>query len=432
MERSVLILDEDQDYCNLLEEVYSQAEYDVTIGDLKSDIGKDLARIKPSIVVIDFKFGNYRGVDLVRIVHNHSPESKVIVASAPLPEQTIRGMIMEEIDGLFTKPLKPISFLKRSSELLVEKNELADAQVDATNVQSESNAETFKANSIPGRSLAAKRFLEKLVHVREFKSRLLLVGDEGSPFRAVSKDLIGALGKNTEALSYFEAYGLSVEALESQALQLKKEGFTRLTVAMLDGEKLTDEDVRVIREIQAPQGYSEKWAFPIRFVFCIRTELDTLYDRQEISTSVYMTLGATELVIPSLNECAEDIPQIAQKMIRDFVTSNGLDTMPILEGSAKEYLRNYPWENGFDEMEVLLQSVIVKGNHTRITEKHFTEDATESNIEEEAVSPLRKHLVTQRDEYIQAVLKMSGGDIEKASASLGIDIDGIKRFLAQH
>ena len=120
MERSILILDEDKDYCNLLEEIYSQADYLVTVAENDWDLAKRLIELKPSIVVADYKFGKLRGADLVRLVHQQSAKSKIVVASAPLAEQTIRGLIAEEIDGLFTKPLKPISFLKRSSELLTE------------------------------------------------------------------------------------------------------------------------------------------------------------------------------------------------------------------------------------------------------------------------------------------------------------------------
>ncbi|MEM9025472.1 MAG: hypothetical protein AAGB06_00915, partial [Verrucomicrobiota bacterium] len=235
-----------------------------------------------------------------------------------------------------------------------------------------------------------------------------------------------------EALAFFAAFEMNVDTLEAQVNQLKKEGFDSLTVSMLDGEKLTDEDVRTIREIQATDGFAERWKFPIRFIFCIRTELDVLYDRQEVSTSVYMTLGATELVIPSLSECVEDIPRIAQRMIRKIVATNNIGIVPTLDNSAKEYLRNQPWGNGFDEMEVLLHGVLIKGNLKRLSDKHFLEDSPESHLDEEQASPLRRHLVTQRDEYIQAVLKMSGGDISKASSSLGIDIEGIKRFLNQH
>ncbi|MEM7672860.1 MAG: response regulator [Verrucomicrobiota bacterium] len=431
MDRSVLILDEDQDYCNLLREVYSQADYSVTLGVVDQDLSEVLRELLPSIVVIDYKFGEHRGVDLVRLIHSISPESKVIVASAPLPEQTIRGMIMEEIDGLFTKPLKPISFLKRSSELLTEKKH-PDQESDRADDSGSVKKQKFSSSAFPGRSLAAKRFIEKLMQVKEFKSRLLLVGAEGSPFRSVAQDLVDSLGRNTEALAFFAAFELNVDSLEAQVNQLKKEGFDSLTVSMLDGEKLTDEDVRTVREIQAADGFAERWKFPIRFIFCIRTELDVLYDRQEVSTSVYMTLGATELVIPSLSECLEDIPRIAQRMIRKIVATNNIGIVPTLDNSAKEYLRSQPWGNGFDELEVLLHGILIKGNLKRLSDKHFLEDSPVSQSDEEQTSPLRRHLVTQRDEYIQAVLKMSGGDISKASSSLGIDIEGIKRFLSQH
>ena len=151
---------------------------------------------------------------------------------------------------------------------------------------------------------------------------------------------------------------------------------------------------------------------------------------QEISTGVYMTLGATELRIPSLSECADDIPQIAQRMIREIATSEGKDKIPALDDGARDYLRTREWEHSFDELEVLLQSVVLRTQKSSISAKMLTSDGSDGGgCVDVGVSPLRQHLISQRDEYIQAVLVMSNGNYEKASSALGIDIKAIKKLL---
>ena len=99
--------------------------------------------------------------------------------------------------------------------------------------------------------------------------------------------------------------------------------------------------------------------------------------------------------------------------------------------SAQNHLKSRSWENDFDELEILLQSVVSKTKSGKISEKHFENNASDARPIAQSVSPLREHLVTQRDEYIQAVIKMSDGNIEKASVTLGFDVDAVKQFLDQ-
>ena len=95
MDRSLLILDEDIDYCNLLVEIFTQASYTVAVGSTDWDLKAKLAELKPSIIVLDYKFGKRRGIEIVRDIHAVLPASKVMVVSCSLAEQTIRALIAE-------------------------------------------------------------------------------------------------------------------------------------------------------------------------------------------------------------------------------------------------------------------------------------------------------------------------------------------------
>lgn len=92
------------------------------------------------------------------------------------------------------------------------------------------------------------------------------------------KDLVNLRQSSVEALAFFEAFKLDKSSLELQVNQLRTEGFESLAGVIVEAEKLTDDDVQVIREIQASGGLAEQWQFPIRFIFCIRKELDVFYD----------------------------------------------------------------------------------------------------------------------------------------------------------
>ena len=48
-----------------------------------------------------------------------------------------------------------------------------------------------------------------------------------------------------------------------------------------------------------------------------------------------LVLGATELLISPLSECADGIIQIAQRMVRDIATQEGKDVVPALDDGAK-------------------------------------------------------------------------------------------------
>ena len=78
-----------------------------------------------------------------------------------------------------------------------------------------------------------------------------------------------------------------------------------------------------------------------------------------------------------------------------------------------------------------MQSIIIKRQKASISREMLTQDGSDASSNFEArASPLRQHLIAQRDEYIQTVLVMSNGNFEKASSALGIDIKAIKKLLA--
>lgn len=428
MERSILILDEDKDYCNLLNEIFSQAGYRVNVAKPSWNIADKLQELEPSIVVLDYRFGNQKGVDLVRLVHDTRASIKVIVASDTLAEQTIRALIEVGIDGLFTKPLKPISFLKRASDLLSETSIQRPEHAALLDAPDGFVVSGFQISSFPGRSQISRRFAEKLVQVRGFKSRLLLVGEEGAPFRLVAHDLVKEGMDSTDALIFFEKDNLEFSGLAGQAAQLKDEGFTGLVITLLDAEQIADEDTAVIRQIQAPGGLADQWGLNVRFIFCLREELDILYDKSLISTNVYMTLGATELRIPRLRECVEDIPLLAERMLSDLCDIRELTTIPHLDESAKAYLREFPWKQGFDELNVVLDRLLERAHDEVISAEHFPAEDGQAG-EREKQTPLKRYLLQVRDEYVEAVIELCGGDLGRAADSLMVSEGDLRGWL---
>ena len=433
MDRSLLILDEDIDYCNLLVEIFTQASYTVAVGSTDWDLKAKLAELKPSIIVLDYKFGKRRGIEIVRDIHAVLPASKVMVVSCSLAEQTIRALIAEEIDGLFTKPLKPISFLKRASDLLSQIKVEATPEEAIRGKRGSFMVSGHRLSAFPGRSQASKRFAEKLNQVKAFKSRLLLVGQDGSPFKQVAEDIVEANrldGELSEALIVFDQHNLDFSLLEAQAGQLKSEGFSGIMVAFAQAEKITDEDCVTIRQIQSEGGFLDQHSLQVRFIFCLRSELDTLYDAGDISTNVYMTLGATELKIPSLAECPEDIPLIAQKMLDDLAEARDLPVTPQLDDTARTYLREFPWANGFDELNVCVDSVLSRTADEFITQDHFPING-DKDTKAESLTPLKRYLLAERDEYVKALVELCDGDLKKAADSLGVTEESIKKLVSK-
>lgn len=81
---------------------------------------------------------------------------------------------------------------------------------------------------------------------------------------------------------------------------------------MIRTGRLTKEQQDLFYEISRQTGTFSSISIATRFVFCLEHPIETLYEDGALTDKLYLMMGSSEIQIPSLSECPEDIIPLAE------------------------------------------------------------------------------------------------------------------------
>ena len=435
MSKKILILDDDVDFNTLLTDVFNQAEYEV-ISAHDPQEALNLIKEEPvDVIVTDQRMPNLSGVEFFREIRSIHENLPIIMVSGYLDSDTMRDLINNGVNGIFLKPLNIFSLLKRTSELLEEsETSRSGGRDDSVISKSEgpeyNNALGFTFQSFPCKATESADFAKKLYSLRNFKSNLLIVGDKGAHFEQICEDIRSFAKDVKEELTYLKGK----KFIETEILALFKariaENVGRITAVILDTVNLDESDIEMIFKIAQKEAPFDEIEAPVRFVFCLQDELDKLYDDGSIDEDFYIFLGTSEVKIPRIRDCKEDISLLAQSIIFEYAKKNESDVILNIDPGGLEYLESHEWPENFTELK---QTIIGAINYTDSSVISYDDLCLASKLKGEKpkvkFSELESYLREARDEYAQAVIRLCHGDINKAAKTLGVDPEKIEAFI---
>src|SRR5690606_34655217 len=132
-----------------------------------------------------------------------------------------------------------------------------------------------------------------------------------------------------------------------------KKGAERITYVVAEPECMAGEQAEAIFRIARKQEPFDQLSVPVRFVFCLREDLDTLYDSGRIDENLYLFMGTTELKVPSLEEVSEDIPVMDQALL-----DQNEEQVWRLDAQSGVFLRDQEWPGDVLQLAKVLHQAI--------------------------------------------------------------------------
>lgn len=432
MAHRILILDDDEDFNNLLTDIFSQSNYDVTsLRDPEEAL--NLYRTTPfDLIVTDQKMPGMSGEEFIRAVKQLDPDVPIIMVSGYLDNDTIRDLIREGVGGVFLKPLNVFSLLKRTAALLEESQKNA-RRSGAPRSEVDSSIDfqhslPFRFNSFPAKAPRAVDFANKLHALRNFRTNLVLIGEDGSDFKGVCRDLEG-FGDQTDdrfvllsADSYTESF--LTEAMDS----CLEDDVKRVTLVVLSLPDLNQEARKLIFSVVRKEGAFAQFTIPARMIFCLNEDVDTLYDRGVIDDELYVLLGTTEIRIPALRECEDDLPILAQRIVNDIAVSGRIQPIPRLDPELRAWIREQRWPGNYREMYQLMRKVLNKASGQEALGIADLPGGKRAGQLADAGS-IETHLERFRDEYVRAVFVLCKEDVGRTGGLVGLSSAEVENCL---
>lgn len=423
----VLILDDDADFNSLLTDIFEQSDYDVTSLTNPTEAIEVFRENEFDLVVADHKMPDMTGAEFMKQCKLIRPKVPVVMVSGYLDNDTIRELISEGVGGVFLKPLNIFSLLERTNSLIeeIKKQEVIPNEEQSEDIDRENDAKLgFPFRSFPCKSAASMNFAEKLYSLRDFRSTLTLIGEEGMHYRSICEDIRGFYESEKEHFIYLRPGSVDRDQVASLIEQAKEYGAERVTCVLLNFEDMSESEQKIAGTLPKNKSEFQELGVALRAIYCVSRDLDSLLNEGLIDDNLYILMGTAEVRVPSLRECQADIGIMAQQMVVALAREDDQPSVPRFEKAAREFLREQRWEKNYDALQHAVQNMMASGPVDVLTLSQVKSQVQGA----EGVSPrarFESHLTNRQVDLVRAAAILFGGDRAKVARFFSADVSVI-------
>ena len=396
--QSILIVDDIESIHEMLDTVVQPLGYTTLYASNGDDAIQLYKKERPEIVLCDLKIAPKSGLEIARELQELNPKIVVIMMSGHATiENGLDAMKLGVFDFL-TKPFKVdqlMAALNRASKRLSREASEEDADVNC--------------DALRGNSPAIDALKESLARAGESSSPALISGEAGTRKGDIAAQIHNASnGASSDApFVAFDCKESSDDALkqaiEGDALFGQASGgtlyFANIDALASDRQEMLGERIR--------DAKSET-----RILCSSSIELEAKVGEKEFSESLYRRISSVLIRVPRLSERADDIPVIAQSILK----ANDLGDCELTE-KAIESLQAYRWPGNLQELKDAVEDAAANCSDNRID----LQDLPERVRDLSAWSRLADYVEAATLEYKRRVLQACHGDAGQAAKILGCE-----------
>ncbi|QSE97405.1 sigma-54-dependent transcriptional regulator [Fulvivirga lutea] len=380
MNYKVLIIDDDEDICLLLERLLSKNDYSVSTAEDGESGFKLLKKDKPDLVLCDFKLPDYSGIDMLRKIKVLHPQLPVIIITGYSDVKIAVDALKKGAYNYVTKPLYPDEILMMVKEAISshhqpildskstkpkksQKEELtiikgASPQSEVVWKHVDLIAPTNMSVIIQGETGTGKEYVARAIHLQsERKGHKFLAVDCG----ALSDDLAGS-----ELFGHVKGSFTGAINDKSGCFEQAKGGTLFLDEI---GNLSYENQMKMLRALQERKirrvGGDKEIDIDVRVVVATNEPLPDLIQSGDFREDLYHRLNEFKIELAPLRERKADIVIYAEyflKLANDQLNKNikGFDK------SALEVIKHYSWEGNLRELKNVIKRAVLLASSTTI------------------------------------------------------------------
>jgi DNA-binding NtrC family response regulator len=442
----ILVVDDDEVTCNLLEEVLSKEGYAVDRA-LNGREAIDKGERTPyDVVLTDIKMIGVDGMEVLRAYRQKSPETIIIMMTAFGSIETAIQAIKEGAYDYVSKPFK-LEEIKLTIHRALEQNRLLQENL----LYRQELISKYKLENIVGRSPQMLQVYKTIARVAESRSTVLLVGESGTGKELVARAIHFSSLRVAKPFVAVDCGSLAETLLESELFGHVRGAFTGAITSKkglfeeADGGTCFLDEVgdislamqakllRVLQEHEIKRvGGTETIKIDVRIVAATNKNLEEMVAERKFREDLFYRLNVVSLHLPPLRDRGEDIPLLADHFLRKYAAENKKPVSRISQ-EALDHLLLYRWPGNVRELENVIERAVTLSHSSII----LSEDLPRRLRVEPVEAPTRflpSHIPLSELEklYIQKVLEETGGNKKKAAEVLGIDRRTLYRMAARY
>ncbi|PIE42271.1 MAG: transcriptional regulator [Gammaproteobacteria bacterium] len=433
---NILIVDDELDIIGLLQDILEDEGYYVTTADNAEQADKIYKNQTIDLVLLDIWMPEEDGISLLKRWFEEGLKSQIVMMSG---HGTIETAVQATKLGAFDFVEKPISIAKL---MITIENVLKKIKLEQRNraLLKQINPEI----QLIGKSQIIYQLKEQLEQIKDKNLPITFWGGSGVGKNYYARYLHQISKRNNEPFIVVNASSLARRnQIEEIFGSQNKEGLIQTAESgtlYIDEIIDLEEDVQsliaqLIEEGQYKQFDSRRLVRPdVRLCFATQKHPETLVKNELLKKNLYYQIQTLLIRIPSLTEYQDDIPEIINHYVYEFVD---YDQLPYRRFSmqALNFLRQYTWPGNVRELKNFIQRVLVLGKSEEIglnEVKQLIRISAKPDGDEELVSidlPIRDARERFEKAYFSKQLAYCEGNIAKLAERAGLERTNLYRKL---
>jgi len=428
----LLLVDDDPSLLKLLGMRLSSEGFSVTTAESGPDALRVLNRDTLDLVISDLRMDEMDGMALFAEIQKLQPGMPVIILTA---HGSIPDAVAATQQGVFSFLTKP-----------VDRDALYKAIDDALVHRAPTSDEAWR-ESIVTRSPLMLRLLEQARMVAQSDVSVLINGQSGTGKEVLAQAIHAASPRAGKAFIAINCGALPEQLLESELFGHAKGAFTGavssregLFQAAEGGTLFLDEigdmpqalQVKLLRVLQErkvrPLGSNRDLDIAVRIVSATHRDLPKAMEKKEFREDLFYRLNVVNLKIPALHERAEDIPLLANHLLKQsaerhkpFVRSFSTDAMRRLIAAA--------WPGNVRQLVNVIEQCVALTSAPVIGEALVEQALAGENTALPTFAEARNQFELN---YLRKLLQMTKGNVTNAARLAGRNRTEFYKLLSRH
>jgi len=441
----ILVLDDDQGMREFMEIMLTKEGYDVTSADEPSKAINLCRKIDFDLVITDLRMPKIDGIEFLKTIKDHRPETIVILITAYASGETAVNAMKEGAYDYVEKGGSIEELKKVVRTALLKKGLVNENQ----NVKDETVVQTAFCGMI-GTSREMQKIFATIKKVADTPANILILGESGTGKELVARAIHENSSRCKMPFMPINSGGIPENLLESELFGYMKGSFTGayadrpgLFEMAKGGTIFLDEigelppvlQVKVLRVVQEKTfrriGGAEDIKVDVRIISATNQNLSESVKKGDFREDLYFRLNVIPIHMPPLRERKEDIPLLTKHFIEKYAREFGKEVRMISVYSM-ELLMEYAFPGNIRELEniiergvametsniILPENLVISANAATVP--NFDIEITDKGIDLNAEMEKIERRIIEK-----ALLKVKGSKT-KAAELLHVTFDSLR------
>jgi two-component system response regulator HydG len=450
MERQILVVDDEQETCDLLEMVLKREGYAVTTTTSAQRALELVGGANFDVVLTDLSMPEMGGLELCERVLGTRPDVQVVVITGQGSLESAIGAIRVGSYDFITKPVDPKVLIMSVARAMQHRS----LEEEVKHLRSFTPVEDAALDNVVGVSSTMRRVFGLVGRVADSDAGVLIHGETGTGKELIARAIHDRSRRKDGPFVAINCASIPANLLESELFGHERGAFTDaksqrvgLFLQATGGTLFLDEigelplevQPKLLRALQErtvrPVGSNKELPFDARVLTATNRVLEDEVYEHRFREDLFYRINVVKIDVPPLRERGGDVLHLARHFLDVYGKRHGKGAIDITP-SASEKLMSYAWPGNVRELENCIDGAVALARGNRIELDDLPEKVRAFRPEKFVVSANQPEEIVTIDElerrYILRVLSLVGSNKSRAAQVLGFDRRTLYRKLERY